>query len=77
MAAEGRADCLALPARCLLCACPPRRYVGVTRFEDDARLPLGIAINSASFAAKALTHVRGGRTRSPLPHVYNCAALQS
>ncbi|KAL4421226.1 hypothetical protein ABPG75_010517 [Micractinium tetrahymenae] len=37
--------------------CEKLTYVGVTRFEDDARLPLGIAINSASFAAKALTQV--------------------
>ncbi|KAL4430537.1 hypothetical protein ABPG77_005777 [Micractinium sp. CCAP 211/92] len=37
--------------------CEKLTYVGVTRFEDDARLPLGIAVNSASFAAKALTHV--------------------
>ena len=30
---------------------------GVTRFEDDTRLPLGIAINSSSYSAKALTQV--------------------
>lgn len=37
--------------------CEKLTYVGVTRFEDDARLPLGIAINSASYAAKALIQV--------------------
>jgi hypothetical protein len=43
-----------IAAACLLvCA-------GVTRFEDDARLPLGIAINSASFAAKTLAQASLG-----------------
>ncbi|KAI7839964.1 hypothetical protein COHA_006285 [Chlorella ohadii] len=37
--------------------CEKLTYVGVTRFEDDTRLPLGIAINSSSYAAKALTQV--------------------
>ena len=41
--------------------CEKLTYVGVTRFEDDTRLPLGIAVNSASYAAKALTQVRGRR----------------
>lgn len=40
--------------------------MGVTRFEDDARLPLGIAVNSASFAAKALTHVSSRRPAEPV-----------
>ena len=39
--------------------CEKLTYVGVTRFEDDTRLPLGIAINSSSYAAKALTQVGG------------------
>jgi hypothetical protein len=38
--------------------CEKLTYVGTTRFEDDSRLPLGIAVNSASYAAKALTQVR-------------------
>ena len=37
--------------------CEKLTYVGVTCFEDDTRLPLGVAVNSASYAAKALTHV--------------------
>ena len=32
-------------------------HAGTTRFEDPLRLPLGIMINSASFAAKVLTQV--------------------
>ena len=45
--------------------CEKLTYVGVTRFEDDTRLPLGIAINSSSYAAKALTQV-GGASRGRL-----------
>jgi hypothetical protein len=37
--------------------CEKLTYVGSTRFEDDSRLPLGSAVNSASYAAKALTQV--------------------
>lgn len=37
--------------------CEKLTYVGVTRFEDDARLPLGVSINSASYSAKVLTQV--------------------
>lgn len=33
-------------------------YVGATRFEDNARLPVGVAVNSNNYAAMALTQVR-------------------
>ena len=42
-------------------------YVGTTRFEDQARLPLGISVNSASFAAKALTQVPRGEGAATAP----------
>ncbi|PRW57972.1 SAD1 UNC-84 domain 1- isoform A [Chlorella sorokiniana] len=37
--------------------CEKLTYVGTTRFEDDSRLPLGLSVNSASYAAKTLTQV--------------------
>ena len=40
--------------------CEKLTYVGVTRFEDDTRLPLGLSVNSASYAAKTLTQARFG-----------------
>lgn len=38
---------------------PPMQmtYVGATRFEDNARLPVGVAVNSNNYAAMALTQV--------------------
>jgi hypothetical protein len=46
--------------------CEKLTYVGSTRFEDDSRLPLGSAVNSASYAAKALTQA-GARCAEPQP----------
>eukprot|EP00887_Chlorella_sp_A99_P005557 scaffold1.g5557.t1 len=31
-------------------------YIGMTRFEDTGCLPLGVAVNAASYSAKLLTH---------------------
>lgn len=42
---------------------------GLTRFEDRKRLPLGIAVNLTSFAAKLLSQVRADWEQSAKHHL--------
>ena len=46
-----------LPATLPTCCPLLSSHQGTTRFEDDTRLPLGLSVNSASYAAKTLSQV--------------------